>query len=96
MSKRYVPADGDLIVRKFYRPAILTATGISRLSARGLKVEFTNEAGESVWEYASELRKRGLYSEVAKVSKLKSKVEALWAEIYARTTGGLPNVQVSA
>ncbi len=95
MSKRYVPADGDLIVRKFFRPAILTATGISRSTTRGLKVEFVNEAGDTVWEFASELRKRGLYSEVAKVSKLKSKAEALWAEVYAKTMGGLPNVVVA-
>jgi hypothetical protein len=95
MSKRYTPANGDLVVRKFFRPVILTATGISHSTPEGTKVAFINEEGDEVWEFASELRKRSLYSDVYKVSRLKQRAEAAVNDIIVRQ-GGIPGVQVAA
>ena len=55
-------SDGDLAVRKFFRPEVLRHTGVSRATTRGLQREFLSEDGEAMWEYDAELRKPRLYA----------------------------------
>jgi hypothetical protein len=55
---------GDLVVRKFYRAAVLRYTGVSRGTGSKRLLEFTNDRGGAVLEYAAELRQLRLYSVV--------------------------------
>ncbi len=62
MSRPLRLSDGDLAVRKFYRPAVLTHTGVSRGAGPKRQLEFANDDGETMWEYASQLRQLRLYA----------------------------------
>lgn len=72
-------ADGDLAVRKFFRPVVLTHTGVSKGGASGLQLEFLDEDGDIIWERAAELRQPRLYAvlPVPSGAKARRRAEAI-------------------
>lgn len=53
--------EGDLVVRKFYRPKVLKVTGVV-VTTRGQRVLMQDEQGEELWERPVELMNQNLYS----------------------------------
>jgi hypothetical protein len=51
--------EGDLVVRKFYRPKVLK---VAFVAADNKRVYMTDEDGEQLWETAAELLNPKLYS----------------------------------
>ncbi len=80
-------ADGDLVVRKFYKARVLRHTGVSQGIGRARRLEFVTEDGAAVlWETATALQQPRLYAliRIPNVERARRRAYVIAAVIKAR------------